>query len=307
MSVDELFAGVLPFFHTAEALSFGRAGERLGVSTAAVSKAVQKLEERLGVKLLVRTSRSVRLTPEGVTYLERCREAIASLEAGRELMSQSRRQPSGEILVTLSFIFGRLVVPALPKLTTRYPNLEVRLSMTDQVSRLAQERIDVAVRIGAHSDSALVSRRLLSPRWVTVASPAWVARHGAPTSPDALARVNTLRFVGPDGRARSWTFLDPATGQPTPRDVTGNFRVDHGDHLVDAAIAGLGVAQVLDFMVARPLRDGRLERILVTYEAPGPTVHAVSTPERSKTPNVRAFVAFLQDVFRFSAGASPDR
>lgn len=305
MAMDDLFAGVLPFFHTAEELSFRRAAERLGISTAAVSKSVQKLEERLGVKLLVRTSRTVRLTPEGELYRERCREAIASLVAGRELMSQSRRQPRGEVNVTLSMILGRIVVPALPKLTARYPNLEVRLTMTDQVSRLVQESLDVAVRIGARTDSSLVSRPLLSPRWVTVAAPSYLARRGAPSGPDELDRYNALRFVGPNGKPRSWTFADPATGGTVVRDVAGNLRVDHGDQLVDAAIAGLGVAQVLDFMVVEPLRDGRLERVLVTFEAAGPLVHAVSTPERSKTPNVRAFVTFLKDVF--SAGGSPDR
>jgi LysR family transcriptional regulator for bpeEF and oprC len=305
MATDELFAGVLPFFHTAESSSFGRAAEQLGVSTAAVSKAVRKLEERLGVKLLVRTSRSVALTPEGAVYLERCREAIASLHAGGELMSQARDQPSGEIRVTLSPILGRQVVPRLPKLAARHPKLEIRMSMSDRLSQLARDRLDLAVRIGGRSDSALVSRRLFAPRWVTVAAPAWVARHGAPASPVALARCNTLRFVGPDGRPRAWTFRNPDTDAVASCDTGGNLRVDNGDHLVDAAIAGLGIAQVLDFMVEGALGDGRLVRLLVPFEAPGPAVHAVSTPERSRTPNVRAFVAFLQEVFGVSGGGLP--
>ncbi len=293
MPTDDLFTGVLPFVRTAEAQSFRRAAEELGVTTAAISKAVAKLEERLGAKLLVRTSRSVALTPEGRAYLERCREAVDSLLAGREQLEQAASQPRGEVRLTLSPILGRIVVPALPRLASRYPNLRVRLTNTDRVSRLGSEHLDLAIRIGHHEDSSLVSRTLHRPRWVTVASPGYLARHGAPQAPEDLARHACLRFVGPSGKPTAWTF----SGREGTLAVDGPLTSDHGEQLVDAAVAGLGVAQAMSFMVHEPLRDGRLVQVLDGFEAEAPTVHAVSTPERAKTPNVRACVAFLADLF----------
>lgn len=297
---EDLFTGVLPFVHTAEASSFRRAAAELGVTTAAISKSIAKLEARLGVKLLVRTSRTVALTPEGALYLERCRQAVESLVAGRALVAEAAEAPAGELRITLSPILARVVVRGLPLLLARHPRLAVRVSTTDRVSALAQERLDVAVRIGAREDSALVSRVLLRPRWATVASPAYLARKGQPASPEALARHDCLRFVGPSGRPTGWSFDGADVVQ-----VSGPFDTDDGDQLVDAAIAGAGIAQVLDFMVAEPIREGRLVPVLDGFTAPGPPVHAVSTPERARTPNVRAAIAFLAD--RFAALGLPGR
>ncbi|MEQ1502199.1 MAG: LysR family transcriptional regulator, partial [Myxococcota bacterium] len=224
---EDLFAGVVPFFHVAEEASFRKAAERLGVSTAAVSKSVAKLEERLGVKLLVRTSRAVALTPEGRTYLGSCREAIGQLRVGRELLSAARDQPEGEVHLSQSPILARTVVPAVPALLARHPRLTLTIATTDRVSRLAQDAVDVALRVGARADSALVSRTVLRPSWVTVASPGYLARRGTPTTVEALARHACLQFVGPAGRRIPW--LVPRDGRTVPVDVDGPLRVDHGD------------------------------------------------------------------------------
>ncbi len=293
----ELFAGVLPFAKVAETSSFSQAAEELGVSTAAISKAVSRLEERLGVRLLTRTSRSVALTPEGVQFWARCREAISSMEAGRELMSQSRRQPSGPLSVSMSFILGSRVVPELARFTARHPKITLRVTLSDRISRLGQENIDVALRVGARQDSSLVERRLLAPRWVTVASPGLLAQSGLPKSPADLERFNCLRFILPSGRPRDFSFRDPGSGASETLAVNGNLQIDHGDRLLDAALSGMGVAQVLDFMVVEHVRAGRLVELLAEFSPPGPPVCAVSAPERSKTPNVRAFVAFLTELF----------
>lgn len=306
-SGPDLFAGVLPFFHVAEERSYRRAAQRLGVSPAAVSKAVLRLEEGLGVKLLARTSRTVALTQEGAVFLERCRDAISSLQAGREQLSESRRHPRGELVVTLPFILGRLVIPELAKIAARYPGLSFRMSLTDRLVRLVEEGVDVAVRVGSKEDSSLIARKLRGSRWVTVAAPSWVARHGPPAHPDDLAGHDCLRFVAPNGRPRDWTFADPATGRTLPTRVTGRLLVDHGEHLLEAAAAGLGICQVLDLMVGESLRSGRLVEVLGSWAAPGPDIHALATPERSRSPNVRAFFAFLTDLFhRMEApGARP--
>lgn len=292
-----LFAGVLPFFHTAQERSFRRAAERLGVTSAAVSKAVLRLEDSLGVKLLARTSRTVNLTPEGAAFLERCREAIGSLEAGREQLTASRRLPRGELHVTMSFVLGGVIVPSFGALTARYPELSLRVTMTDRLLSLVDERVDVAVRIGAPTDSSLLGRRLRSTRWVTVASPVFVARHGAPTHPRELARYNCLHFLAPNGRPREWAFRDPGTGALSHAEVRGSLVINHGDHLLTAALAGIGLCQVLDFMVDDHLREGRLVEVLAPWAGEGPPVYCLCVPERRRSPNVAAFLTFLDGVF----------
>lgn len=303
MKDGDLFQGVLPFVRVAELLSFRKAAEALGVTTAAVSKAVRELEERLGVKLFARTTRTVSLTPEGEQFLARCRDAIGSMTAARALMSEARRQPKGEVHLSLSFILGRLIVPELGKMAARHPALSFRISMSDRLARLAEEKVDVAIRIGDLASSNLVSRLLFRSRWVTVASPAYVARHGAPAVPADLARHNALRFVAPNGRPRDFAVLDVATKRPATVAVTGNLMIDHGDHLLLAAESGLGVCQVLDFMVTDALASGRLVELLPAYAADGPPIHAVMLAERSRTPNVRAVVSFLTTVLRPTARA----
>ena len=301
---QQLFAGIEAFFHVAETRSFRSAAEEQGVSTAAVSKAVKRLEDRVGVKLLARTSRSVTLTPEGAQYLERCREAIAVMQSARTQLSQSRRQPSGELKVSASLILGPVLVPELSQLAVRYPKLSLRLAFSDRVSRLVEEGIDVALRVGARESSSLVSRRLLGTRWVTVASPAFVARHGAPTTPTALAQLNCVRFIQPNGKPRDFAFRDALSGREQVQPVRGNLALDHGGHLIDAAQAGHGVAQVLDFMVRGALASGALLELLPTYAAAGPDVHAVMAPERSKSQSVRALLDLLTEIFTRLARSS---
>jgi len=292
----QLFGGVLPFVRVAEEGSFRGAAVRLGVTPAAVSKAIARLERELGAALFQRTSRTVTLTPEGAAFLPRCRDALASLEAGRAIVSAARRRPRGEVHLSLPFILGDLVIPALPELSARHPALSFRVSMTDRLVRLADERVDVAVRIGPLPDSTAVARRLRATRWVTVAAPALVGRWGEPTRPEELAAMPCLRFVAPNGRARPFVFADGGE-----LDVDGPLVIDQGEHLLRAAVAGLGVAQVLDFMVGEHLRAGRLVELLPAVAATGPEVHALSPPERSRTPNARALVEFLVALFRRAA------
>jgi DNA-binding transcriptional LysR family regulator len=281
----DVFNGVVPFVRVAEELSFRRAAERLGVSTAAVSKAVARLEERLGVTLLRRSSRTVALTPEGALFHVRAREAIASVEAGHAQLSRARVEPRGDVRVSTSPVLGPVLVAALPALAARYPELVVHLELTDRLSGLLADQVDVALRIGARRSSALVSRLVHRPRWVTVASPDRLARHGVPAHPDELARHACLRFVDPRGRPVPWWFREQ--GEVVAHAVAGNLLIDHGQLLLDAAVAGLGVAQLLDFMVPVHLRDGRLVEVLATFAAPGPPIHAVTAPGR-RSANVRA-------------------
>jgi LysR family transcriptional regulator, regulator for bpeEF and oprC len=303
----ELFSGVIPFFHVAEHLSFRRAAEELGVSTAAVSKAVTRLEERLGVKLLSRSSRVVALTPEGKIFHARSREAVASVRAGHAQLTRSRAQPRGDVRISASFILGPSLVAGLPALAAHYPELVVHLELTDRVSNLLAEDVDVALRVGARTSSTLVSRILHRPRWVTVAAPDYLARHAAPARPAELAGHTCLRFVDPRGRPVPWWFVDEAGAAPAPHEVTGNLLINNGDLLQTAACAGAGVAQLLDFMVSGPVRERRLIEVLGAFSAPGPPIHAVTAPERSRSANVRAILDFASAMFdqRRNARSAP--
>lgn len=291
----DLFTGVLPFFHVAEQLSFRRAAERLGVSTAAVSKAVTRLEERLGVTLLHRSSRVVALTPEGKLFHVRAREAVSSLQAGHAQLVRARAEPRGDVHVSTSFILGPVLVAALPSLAARYPDLVVHLDLSDRVTGLLAEKIDVALRVGARTSSTLVSRIVYRPRWVTVASPDFVARYGAPARPDELGRYNCLRFVDPRGRPVPWWFAERGEA-PSPHEVTGNLLVNQGDLLLAAVGTGTGIAQLLDFMVTERMREGQLVEVLDAYTAAGPPIHAVTAPG-TRSANVRAIIDFAIAAF----------
>ncbi|MFT3838080.1 MAG: LysR family transcriptional regulator [Myxococcaceae bacterium] len=295
---DELFSGVMPFFQVAEERSFRKAAQRLGVTSAAVSKAVLKLEESLGVKLLVRTSRTVALTPEGATFAARCREAISSVQAGRELILEAQRQPTGEVAITVPFILGRIVTRDLHLLGARYPRLTFRVSTTDRLVRLPEEKVDVALRIGPLEDSTMIARHLRGSRWVTVAAPSYVAQRGAPAQPGELEKHECLQFVSPDGRPRDWTFLDRHARHVLTTRVKGRLLIDQGEHLLDAAAAGFGICQVLDFMVGEQLAQGRLVEVLPEWAANGPPIHALTSPERSRAPAVKAVVGHLVETLR---------
>lgn len=284
----DLFRGVLPFVHVAELSSFRQAARRLGVTPAAVSKAVAALEDDLGVRLLERTSRRVALTPEGRLFLERCRDAVAQLAAGRELVTRAQAVPKGELRVTLSFVLGPLLVRALPRFVRRHPAVELRLQLEDRVSALVGEDLDVALRVGALASSSLIARRVRATRWSTVAAPSYLAREGTPDRVEQLTDHHCLRFVTPRGKLAAWSFAG-AREVEAPAAVA----VDQGELLVEAARAGLGIAQVLDFMVERELREGTLVELFGELAAEGPPITVLIAPARRRTPKVRAFVDFV--------------
>ncbi|MEZ4454410.1 MAG: LysR substrate-binding domain-containing protein [Nannocystaceae bacterium] len=291
---SELFAGIAPFVAVAEERSFRRAAESLGVSTAAVSKAIRRLEESLGVRLFDRTSRSVALSPEGQALLGRAREALALLRAGREAASDAAREPRGSVRVSLPFVLVRALTPALARLGPQHPELAVHLHFSDQLTRLVDDQIDVAIRMGELADSSLVGRLLFRPRWVTLGAPAYLGRRGVPRRPDDLAHHELLAFVMPNGQRRPWE-LRRASGRGEPRVIAPAGAIDSnfGDALVEAAVAGVGLLHVLDFMAADAIARGDLLEVLGDHALPGPPIHALCLAERQNTPRVRAVLDAL--------------
>ncbi len=292
----ELFRGVVPFVAVAEAKSYRAAARALGVSTAAVSKAVQSLEASLGVVLIHRTARFVDLTREGALFYERARAAVAEVEGAREALARAQRVPEGELTLSLPFVLTTLVARGIALLRARHPRLTFKLLVTDRLSKLASESVDVAVRIGDLPDSALVSRTLRKTELLTIASPAYVARAGAPAKPADLDRHDCVGLVAPTGKPYAWLF---ASG---PREVRSIAIPDHGPMLIEAVVAGVGIGQAFDFMIGDRLARGELVEVMPHERAQGPAVTAVCAPGQRATPRVRAAFEAFADAFARASG-----
>jgi DNA-binding transcriptional LysR family regulator len=283
----DLFRGVVPFVVVVEEQSFRKAAARRGVSPAAVSKAVATLEREVGLSLCVRGPRAVTLTREGEIFFESSRAAVTAVMGARALVEGARREPAGELVVSVPFVVASLVPSALAFLRARHPRLTFRLVVTDRLARLGEEPVDVALRVGALADSALVARRLRGTKLIVVASPTYLARAGIPRSPEELDAHDCLVLLAPSGKPHPWAFREGT------REVRPILALDHAPSLLDALLAGLGVAQILDFMVADLVRAGRLIQLFADEATEGPAIHAVCAPGRRATPRVRAaFVAF---------------
>lgn len=291
----DLFQGVLPFLQVAEQKSFRKAAEALNVSTAAVSKSIAKLESELGVALVSRNTRAVSLTPEGTAFYERARDAVVQLRAAREAVTRARSVPEGTLRVTMPLIFSRLFVPELAQLTARHPRIALHVAYTDRYVRLVDEEIDVAIRVGQLNASELIARRLRRPRWVTVASPAYLAQAGTPKHVNDLASHRCICYANTQGGVRRWTFAgDDGDSSGIPQKPL--LVLNHGELLVEAALADMGITQVLDVMVARLLRDRRLVAVLEDQAAMGPPVHAVYLPRRQAAAKVTVFLEAVDRV-----------
>lgn len=288
----DILRGAFTFVTVAEERNFRRAAQRLGVSAAAVSKAMQSLERELGVELLTRTTRSVTLTAAGEGYFERCRSAVALVQGGRDELERSRRVPRGPLVISAPFVCAPRLVPGIARLRERHPQLSIVLKVSDQVAKLAEEKVDVAIRVGALPPSSLVSRKLSGTKLLTIASPEYLARRGRPTRLDELSQHDCLGAFAPDGRPHDWWF---SSG---PRTVATVLLVDHGPSLVDAALGGLGITQAFDFMVQPLIAAGRLIELFPFAATAGPEIHAVCAPGRRASANVRAAFDALTEVFR---------
>ena len=279
------------FVAVAEQSSFAEAARRLGMSSTAVSRAVQALEQSLGATLLRRTTRSVGLTPEGAAYLERCRQALNDLDDADRALRGEDAEPRGPLLVTAPVVFGRMhILPVINELLRRHSALRAQLWLNDRVVRLVEEGIDVAVRIADLPDSALLAVRIAEVRRTLVASPEYLRRRGEPSEVAQLYDHDIILFenMAPN---REWRFFDEGRSavRVEPRLLTNSVEA-----AIDAALDGLGVARVLSYQVQEHVRQGRLAYLLTRYEpAPAP-VNLVFQASRRRTANVSAFIGSTQ-------------
>lgn len=274
------------FIQVADHASFAEASRRLNMSPTTVSRTIAALEAELGVQLLMRTTRSVRLTEEGADFLTRCRAGIAEIDGAFDTARSGRQMPSGTLTVTAPVMFGRKhVLPIVVELLQLYPDLQVRLLLLDRVVRLAEEGVDIAVRIADLPDSSLHMLRLGELRRVMSASPTYLESRGRPASLNDLRDHDLIGIEDEGGPHRGWG-LDAArqAGCP-PRLVVNNM-----DAAIAAAAAGLGVVRSLSYQIADEVAAGRLERVLSDDASPVLPISLLFQSGRKSHPNVRAFI-----------------
>ncbi len=283
------------FVQVATLSSFSAAGRRLRLSPSAVSKLVTRLEERLGTRLLVRTTRSLQLTPEGEIYLEKARTILADIqEAERIVASGGATVPRGPLRVSASVAFGVCyLVPIIPDFLRRYPEIELDISLTDSVIDIVGERADVAIRAGILRDSSLKARKLMDSRRVIVAAPTYIERNGRPATPDELDHHNCLTFnFRPT--AEGWPFRDPKSGAHFVKTVQGNLQANNGPTVRSLCVAGMGLARVGQFHVQPDLDAGRLVPVLDDFNPEDiEHIHAVYAGHEHLAARIRAFIDFL--------------
>jgi DNA-binding transcriptional LysR family regulator len=290
------FAALAAFTRVVEHGSFARAAERLGVSTSAVSRSVSELEAHLGVRLLNRTTRRLSLTESGQAFLERAVQLLADLDEAEAIASAGAVAPRGTLRLTASITFGeRHLAPAIAEFGARHPDVRFDVELSDRIVDIVDEGFDLAIRIGAPGSSALIARRLGETRLVCCASPTYVARHGAPSVPEDLARHRCLAYAYLAMRD-VWTFRDAAGAERSVR-IAGTVHANNGRFLASIALTGAGIALEPDFIVGDEIRSGALVPLLAPFEPPTASIYAVYPSRRHLSAKVRAFVAFVADRF----------
>ncbi|MCI0399874.1 MAG: LysR family transcriptional regulator [Gammaproteobacteria bacterium] len=284
------------FTHIAKAKTFAGAAEHLGMSRAMVSKHVLRLENSLGVRLLNRTTRRLSLTEVGTAYYERCVQILAEVEETELSVTQLNSEPRGTLKILSPTSFGTFhLAPAIADFIVLYPDMKVELTLNDRPIDLAEEGLDLAIRVGKLPDSSLIARLLAPTRMVVCGSPEYLKRHGEPKDPQDLTHHNCLLYSyrsPPD----EWDFN--ISGRLCSVRVSGSLKSHVGDALRLAAIHGLGLILQPTYMVGQDLQLGRLQAVLADFQPTAKDIYAIYPHRRHLSKKVRAFVEFLQARFQ---------
>ena len=284
------------FTQIAKAKTFAGAAEQLGMSRAMVSKHVLRLENSLGVRLLNRTTRRLSLTEVGTAYYERCVQILAEVEETELAVTQLNSEPRGTLNIDSPTSFGTFhLAPAIAEFIHLYPDMKVKLTLTDRAVDLAEEGLDVAIRVGKLPDSSLIARKLAPARMAVCGSPEYLKRRGVPQHPDDLKNHNCLLYSLRTPQ-NEWQFN--VSGREYSVRVSGNLKSHVGDSLRLAAIHGLGLILQPTYMVGKDLRSGKLQAVLADYEPTAKDINAVYLHRRHLSAKVRTFVDFLQARFQ---------
>lgn len=289
--------GISVFVQAVDAGSFTAAGLRMGLSKSAVGKSVATLEQRLGARLLDRTTRRLALTVEGAEFYQVCRRILAELDEAESNAAARRQEVSGLLRVSLPVAFGqRWVMPVLAGLVQRHSRLQLDVSFTDRRVDLLDENVDLAIRLGPLPDSSSLSARALGCQHsVICASPAYLAARGVPASLADLTAHDCITF-GQQGHALPWTVPD-ACGRPVKHLIEGRHRISDGEALRTALLAGLGLAEATTWLVGDELRSGALVAVLTPEPLASGPLHALWPATRDLAPKVRVAVDALVTTF----------
>lgn len=284
------------FVAVGELESFASAARHLDISPAAVTRAVSALEEQIGVKLLLRTTRSVRLTEAGSRYLEDTRHILASIHEANEAAAGINAKPKGELAITAPILFGKkFVMPCIVRYLQQYPEVDISAYLLDRVVNMVEEGMDVAVRIGPLPDSGLKALRVGRVRRMLCASPDYLARMGEPKHPSDLPEHAVIATTNLSPRA-GWRF--GLADEPTLVRMKPRLTVTSNDGAIAAAVGGLGIARLLSYQVVDELASGQLKVILAEYEeAPWP-IHVLHRESKYGSAKVRSFIDMLAQDLR---------
>jgi DNA-binding transcriptional LysR family regulator len=281
------------FVHAGEARSFTVAGQQLGISASAVSKAIVRLEQRLGVRLFHRSTRAINLTPEGASFLERCRRILCEVEAAEAELLQTQSTPQGKLRLSLPSL-GPEFMTGLARFQQRYPKVALDIDCSDRLVDVIDEGFDVVIRTGKPNDSRLMARSLGSYRRIIVASPAYLEQYGQPQQPEDLNQHACLLYRFPStGKLDTWSFR--RNGEPVAVDLPAHMMTNALDPQVSFAIHGLGLACVPDLTVRCLLDNGTLVSVLDKYNQERTPLNILWPSSRQLSPKLRVFVDFVAE------------
>jgi DNA-binding transcriptional LysR family regulator len=291
------FTEIGVFARVVDARSFTAAARSLGLTPSGVSRAISRLERRLGARLLQRTTRSLSLTDDGAAYYERCKAILVELADAEAAVARASRVPRGRLRVDAPTVLARHVLaPALPRFLARYPELSLDLSVRDHLIDPIAEGVDITLRMAAvMRDTELVAKNLGALRIVVAGSPRYLAKHGRPRHPDDLADHTVIGFLS-GATALPWRFRNDREVA-----ITGRLHSNSADACRDAAVAGVGLVYIYAFHIADDLARGRLVPVLVDYERPPRPVYALYARERATSPKLRVFLDFAGELVTASS------
>ena len=287
---------IAAFVGSVKAGSFTAAAAQLGLTRSAVGKSIVRLETRLQLRLLHRTTRSLSLTDDGQVLYERCVGILEDLDAVEDALAFRRATPSGRLKMSLPVALGRIhVLPYIESCLQQWPSLSIDATFSDRLVDLIDEGFDLAVRIGPpKEDSRLLTRTVAEQQMMTCASPAYLASHSAPGSPDALATHACLHFVN-SGRLLPWYFR--VRGERVGVVHPGRLQMDSAEALHGSAVAGLGIATLPSYLVNDELRTGKLVQLLAEFADAAEPIRVIYPSKRHLSPKVRLFIDQLIDAW----------
>jgi DNA-binding transcriptional LysR family regulator len=284
--------------------SFTAAGKRLGMPLPTVSRKLAELESHLGTRLLARSTRRLNLTEAGTGYVDACRRILEEINDAERKASGEYVSPKGELVLTAPVVFGRLhVLPVVAAFLATYPEIDVRLVLSDRNTQLLDDHIDLAVRIGALPDSSMIAVQVGSVRWVVCASPEYLAGHEIPKQPADLSRLSCITF-DVLGSTAAWSFANKTGRGERAVPVQSRLTVNTAEAALDAAMAGVGVTRVLSYQAAQAIKDGKLRLVLEPFEPPSVPVSLLHTAQGLLPLKTRSFIDFAAPRLRANLARS---